>query len=70
MDRPTASFRSDVPAAWHLSMLMALMHAASGELRAGRVNEADAEPALVDTILGAVGARHGHVTTTTTPAGP
>jgi AcrR family transcriptional regulator len=48
------TFRADVPAAWHLSMLMALMHAASGELGAGRVNDADAGPALVATILGAV----------------
>jgi len=51
------SFRADVPAAWHLSMLMALMHAASGELGTGRVKEADAGPALVATILGAVTAR-------------
>jgi AcrR family transcriptional regulator len=49
-------FRADVPAAWHLSMLMALMHAASGELGAGRVNDADAGPALVATILGALSA--------------
>ena len=49
------AFRADVPAAWHLSMLMALVHAASGELRAGRVGEADAEAALVDSVLGAVG---------------
>jgi TetR/AcrR family transcriptional repressor of mexCD-oprJ operon len=48
------AFRSDVPAAWHLSMLMALIHAASGELGTGRVNDADAEPALLATILGAV----------------
>jgi AcrR family transcriptional regulator len=48
------TFRADVPAAWHLSMLMALMHAASGELGIGRVKKADAEPALVATILGAV----------------
>jgi AcrR family transcriptional regulator len=48
------AFRADVPAAWHLSMLMALVHAASGELGAGRVNDADAGPALVATILGAV----------------
>ena len=50
------SFRADVPTAWHLSMLMALMHAASGELRAGHVTDADAEPALVATILGALNA--------------
>jgi AcrR family transcriptional regulator len=49
------TFRADVPAAWHLSMLMALMHAASGELRSRQVTEADAGPALVATILGALG---------------
>jgi AcrR family transcriptional regulator len=48
------SFRSDVPPAWHLSMLLALMHAASGELGAGRVDETGAGPALVATILGAL----------------
>jgi AcrR family transcriptional regulator len=52
------TFRADVPAAWHLSMMMALMHAASGELGAGRVNDADAGPALAATILGAVSAGH------------
>ena len=47
-------FRDDVPAAWHLAMLMALIHAGSAELRAGRVPEADAEAALVAAVLGAV----------------
>jgi hypothetical protein len=37
---------------------MALMHAASGELGAGRVADADAERALIATILGAVSAGH------------
>jgi AcrR family transcriptional regulator len=48
------NFRSDVPAGWHLSMLLALVHAASAELRAGRLPEVDAEAALVATVLGAV----------------
>jgi TetR/AcrR family transcriptional repressor of mexCD-oprJ operon len=48
------AFRADVPVAWHLSMLLALVHAGSAELRAGRVPEADAEAALVTTVLGAV----------------
>ena len=48
------SFRADVPAAWHLSMLIALMHAASGELRARRVPDEQAEAALVATVLGAL----------------
>ena len=47
-------FRADVPPAWHLAIVMALIHAASGELRAGRVPESDAEAALVATVLGAV----------------
>jgi AcrR family transcriptional regulator len=51
------SFRSDVPAAWHLGALMALVHLASGEVRAGTVPEADAEPALVATVLGAIATR-------------
>jgi AcrR family transcriptional regulator len=48
------AFRADVPASWHLAMLMALVHAGSAELRAGRVPEAGAEGALVATVLGAV----------------
>jgi TetR/AcrR family transcriptional regulator, mexCD-oprJ operon repressor len=49
------SFRSDVPAAWHLSMLMALVHAASAELQAARIPDAQAESAVVRTALGAIG---------------
>jgi AcrR family transcriptional regulator len=48
------TFRADVPAAWHLSMLIALMHAASSEVHAGNVTDADAETALVTAILGAL----------------
>jgi AcrR family transcriptional regulator len=48
------AFRTDVPAGWHLSMLLALIHAASAELRAGRVPTDEAEAALVATVLGAV----------------
>ena len=47
-------FRSEVSPAWHLSMLLALVHAASGELRAGRVADEHAEAAVVATVLGAV----------------
>jgi TetR/AcrR family transcriptional repressor of mexCD-oprJ operon len=57
------SFRADVPAAWHLSMVMALIHAGSGELGARRVTDTDAEPALVATVLGAVSAAHPTTTT-------
>ncbi len=51
------AFRADVPAAWHLTMLLALVHAASAELRAGRVTEREAEAAVVATVLGAVATR-------------
>ena len=57
-------FRTDVPAAWHLAMLMALIHVGSAELQARRVPEADAEAALVATVVGAIresrGARDRH----------
>ena len=45
----------DVPAAWHLSMMMALIHAASAELRAARLPAEEIEAALVATVLGALG---------------
>jgi AcrR family transcriptional regulator len=48
------AFRSEVPAAWHLSVLLALMHAASAEVHARRLPAAEAEPALAATVLGAV----------------
>jgi TetR/AcrR family transcriptional regulator, mexCD-oprJ operon repressor len=47
-------FRGDVPVAWHLSMLLALIHAASSELSAGRMPQAAVEAALVRTVLGAL----------------
>jgi hypothetical protein len=49
-------FRTDVPAGWHLAMVMALIHAGSAELQAQRVPDANAEAALVATVLGAVSA--------------
>jgi AcrR family transcriptional regulator len=50
-------FRSDVPVAWHLSMLLALIHAASSELSAGRMSRTAVEAALVRTVLGAITGR-------------
>jgi TetR/AcrR family transcriptional repressor of mexCD-oprJ operon len=47
-------FRRDVPVAWHLSMLLALVHAASGELSSGRIPAAQVEPALLASVLGAI----------------
>jgi AcrR family transcriptional regulator len=54
--RRAGTFRSDVPAAWHLSMIMALIHAAVAELQAERLPPAKVESALLATVLGAVSA--------------
>jgi AcrR family transcriptional regulator len=50
------SFRADVPARWHLTMILALVHSASGELRAGRMTEDEVESALLRAVIGAVAA--------------
>jgi AcrR family transcriptional regulator len=49
------TFRPDLPVQWHLSMLLALIHAASGELRSGLLPAGRIEPALVTAVLGALG---------------
>jgi AcrR family transcriptional regulator len=48
-------FRSDVPVAWHLSMILAIVHAASGELHNDRIGAAEVEPAMLSTVLAALG---------------
>jgi TetR/AcrR family transcriptional regulator, mexCD-oprJ operon repressor len=48
------AFRKGVPVSWHLSMILALIHAASGELAAGRLRASEVEPTLRATVLGAV----------------
>jgi TetR/AcrR family transcriptional repressor of mexCD-oprJ operon len=48
------AFRADVPVAWHLSMLLALIHAASAEVEAGRLPIEEAESAVAKTVLGAL----------------
>ena len=58
----SGAFRADVGPGWHLAMLMALTHAASAELRAGRVPEDKAEAGLVATVLGAVASPGTHGT--------
>jgi AcrR family transcriptional regulator len=53
----SGAFRADVPAAWHLATLLALVHSASGELRAGRIGAEQVERALAATVVGALAAR-------------
>src|SRR5262245_30047454 len=50
----SGAFRRDLPTAWHLSMLLAIVHAASGELRSGRIDESAVEAAMVSTALQAL----------------
>jgi hypothetical protein len=47
-------FRSDVPVSWHLAMIRAIAHAASAEVRSGRIPAAEVEPAMLSTALAAV----------------
>lgn len=52
--RRDGSFRADVPAQWHLAMILALVHAASAEQREGRIPADQVESAVVATVLGAL----------------
>jgi hypothetical protein len=47
-------FRSDLPIAWHLAVILALVHAASGELHSGRISETQVERAMLATITAAI----------------
>ena len=51
------TFRAEVPLRWHLTVILALIHAASQELRNGAVRAEDIEPALAATVVGAVSGR-------------
>jgi TetR/AcrR family transcriptional repressor of mexCD-oprJ operon len=48
------TFRPDVSATWHLAMILALVHAASAQLRAGHLAPDEVEAAVVATVLGAL----------------
>src|SRR5690348_13448237 len=47
-------FRSDLPVPWHLAMIRAIAHAASAEVRTGRIDESRVEDAMIATALNAV----------------
>jgi AcrR family transcriptional regulator len=48
-------FRDDLPVSWHLAMLRAIVHAASGEVRSGQIAESEVEEAMVTTAMNALG---------------
>jgi TetR/AcrR family transcriptional regulator, mexCD-oprJ operon repressor len=47
-------FRRDLPVAWHLAVLRAIVHTASHELQAGRIGESDVEAAMLSTAIAAI----------------
>ena len=49
-------FRRDVPFTWHLAVMRAIVHAASAELRSGRLTEATVEQTMLTTVLAAIAA--------------
>jgi len=52
----SGDFRRDVPVEWHLAVLRAIVHAASAELRAGRLSEEAVEETMLTTAIAAVAA--------------
>jgi TetR/AcrR family transcriptional regulator, mexCD-oprJ operon repressor len=51
--RQSGSFRTDVPTHWLVTVAYTVMHAAADESRAGHLADADAEHAILTTVLGA-----------------
>jgi AcrR family transcriptional regulator len=47
-------FRRDLPVVWHLAVLRAIVHAASTEIRGGRLPEEEAEAAMLSTAISAI----------------
>jgi AcrR family transcriptional regulator len=50
------TFRRDLPVAWHLAVVRAIVHTASAEIRAGRIPEPTAEAAMLSTAIAAISA--------------
>jgi AcrR family transcriptional regulator len=57
MERGQAAgvFRSDLSVAWQIAVVRAIVHAASTELQAGRLSQAEVERTMLTTALAAVG---------------
>ncbi|HMI98749.1 MAG TPA: TetR/AcrR family transcriptional regulator [Gaiellaceae bacterium] len=47
-------FRSDLPVAWHLAVVRAIVHAASAAIQGGRIPESEAEAAMLTTAINAI----------------
>ncbi len=48
------TFRKDLPVAWHLAVIRAIVHTASAESRNGRIRESEAETAMLSTAIAAI----------------
>jgi AcrR family transcriptional regulator len=49
-------FRRDLPVAWHLAVIRAIVHTASHEIQGGRIEESKAETAMLSTAVAAISA--------------
>ena len=47
-------FRSDLPVAWHLAVVRAIVHTASAAIQGGRLPESEAEAAMLSTAVAAI----------------
>jgi AcrR family transcriptional regulator len=50
-------FRGDLPVAWHLAVIRAIVHTASAAIQGGRIPESEAEAAMLSTAVAAVSER-------------
>jgi AcrR family transcriptional regulator len=50
-------FRSDLPVAWHLAVVRAIVHTASREIQGGRIPESEVEAAMLSTAVAAISER-------------
>lgn len=48
------AFRSDQSVSWQLAVARSLVHAASAEIRGGRMRDSEAEPVMIGTVLDAI----------------
>ena len=53
-------FRRDLPIAWHLAVIPAIVHAASHESQGGRLPESEAETAMLTTAINAIATPRVH----------
>ena len=52
-------FRSDLSVAWEIAVIRAIVHAASSELQAGRLSQAEVERTMLTTAVAAVAENRG-----------